>query len=844
VPRDDDTVLDSPPAAGSTAAVQRAAPPERTAAFQEAQAKRTAQRISAAETRALGPPIPVVRSEGQGLRFKWPDPVTAAVFARGPYVFLLFNKRANLDLSAVRSPPADDLVGTITSVTSDGTALRLAPPSGTYFAVRAEGNDWVIEMTRRPRTPDVQIQIATKSEGDPTAARVMANLRGGEAVVRLQDPEVGDELRIVPTTIAGEGVADQRDFPQFKILASGQGLIVKPDADNVIVRSLGQMVEIYAPGGTLLSQPDESPVKPDPEVDADGTPRLFNFAEWARNDGRPYLERLREFEVRAASSPPNERNPARLALARFQFANGKAVEADGILENMAQLQPAIVNTRLFHSLKGATALIAGNLEEAAAHLRHASLDREPEIAMWRVALAMAEADVRTATDQLPRGPDMTRRYPPPYANRLGLAIGETLVELGDIPAARDRLEAVLTNDPTPSEEGQARYLRGRLAILEGKPDDAQAIWSSLERGPPSPARVLATLALVDFQLKENRTTPQQAAERVEKLRYIWRGDALEFAVLRRLGELELSTGDVRHGLERLRDLIALNPQSREVPAVTRQMAGAFQKYFLEGGADKLSPITAIGLFNQFRNLIPQGTDGDRMLRNLADRLIKVDLLEQAADLLDYQIKNRLDGEAKAETGARLAFTRLLDSKPEDALTALKDTELPNLPIELIRDRDRLAARALADLNRPAEALKRVAEDYSPDADVLRAEINWKAANWRAAADALERIAGDPPAGNTPMAEDDARRVLRYAAALALAKDQAGLDLARAKYGPAMSRGTYKDIFAVLASDRVGQISDVRDVQARLASTAPFDTFLRSYRQRLITPAAATTTTGG
>ncbi len=134
----------------------------------------------------------------------------------------------------------------------------------------------------------------------------------------------------------------------------------------------------------------------------------------------------------------------------------------------------------------------------------------------------------------------------------------------------------------------------------------------------------------------------------------------------------------------------------------------------------------------------------------------------------------------------------------------------------------------------------MAEDYSPDADVLRAEINWKAGDWKAAAEALSRIAGDPPAGNAQMADADARRVLRYAAALALAGDQAGLDLARAKYGPAMSRGAYKDIFAVLASDRLGAITDVRDVQARLASTAPFDTFLASYRQRLVTPANATT----
>src|SRR5205823_2592728 len=142
------------------------------------------------------------------------------------------------------------------------------------------GPEWIVEMTRRPRTPDVPTRISTSNESDPATARVTVNLRGGEAVLRFQDPEVGDDLRIVPTAIAGEGIEDERDFPQFNILASAQGLIVKPEADGIIVRSLGQRVEIYAPGGTVLSLPDDAPGKVDTESDAEGQPKLFNFADW------------------------------------------------------------------------------------------------------------------------------------------------------------------------------------------------------------------------------------------------------------------------------------------------------------------------------------------------------------------------------------------------------------------------------------------------------------------------------------------------------------------------------------------------------------------------------------
>ena len=810
---------------------QAAAAGERSQAFRDAQARRQQVKLAAAERRDLGPPVPVVRSEGQGLRFKWPDPVTAAAFSRGPYVFLLFNKRALLDLSAVKAPPPDDLVGQITPVDSEGTAVRLLPPPNTYFAMRAEDNDWVVEMTRRPRLPDSPADVTTVNENDPAQARVRVALRGGEAVVSLHDPEIGDDLKIVPTAVAGAGIEDEHDFPQFDILGSAQGLVIKSQSDGLIIRPVGPYVEIYSPGGTLLSPPDEVPADQRREAAEAAQPQIFHFADWRRDDGRPYLVRLRELEQAAAAAPRGQRNPPRLALARFLFANGYAVEADGVLINMAQEQPALANTELYHALKGATSLMAGNLDEAAIHLRNATLDRAPEIAMWRVALDMAQGDQTAAIEQMSRGPDMTRSYPAPYANRLGLAIAEALIDLGDIPAARDRLEAISANSPDPSEEGQERYLRGRLALLEGKPDEAREIWAALERGEPSPARVLATLALVDEEMKEKRLTPEQATARVEQLRYIWRGDDLEFAVLRKLGELAIESGDIQKGLRTLRDLIALKPDSREVTAVTQQMSQAFQKFFLGGGADKLSPIAAIGMFNEFRNLVPNGPAGNAMVRNLADRLIKVDLLDQAAALLQDQIKNRLTGADKAETGARLAFTRLLDGKPKDALAALQETEMTGLPGDLVKDRNRLAARALADLGQVPDALARIANDETPDTEKLRAEIDWNAGNWPAAAEALGHLVGDPPTGDAAMPDDQARRVLRYAAAQALAGDQAGLDATRGKFGPAMNKGPYKDIFAVLASDKAGPLPDVRDIQARLSSTAPFDTFLSEYRQR-------------
>jgi hypothetical protein len=59
-------------------------------------------------------------------------------------------------------------------------------------------------------------------------------------------------------------------------------------------------------------------------------------------------------------------------------------------------------------------------------------------------------------------------------------------------------------------------------------------------------------------------------------------------------------------------------------------------------------------------LTPVGPNGDRIVRLLAGRLIHVDLLEQAAQLLQHQVDERLDGLSKATVAADLATVYLMD----------------------------------------------------------------------------------------------------------------------------------------------------------------------------------------
>ena len=121
-----------------------------------------------------------------------------------------------------------------------------------------------------------------------------------------------------------------------------------------------------------------------------------------------------------------------------------------------------------------------------------------------------------------------------------------------------------------------------------------------------------------------------------------------------------------------------------------------------------------------------------MVRKLVRRLVDVDLLDQAAELLKYQADNRLDGVPKAQVATDLALIYLMDKKPEQAIEAINSSRTTILPAALNAQRRLIEARAWAGVGRYDSALEILEKDASKDAQELRAEITWKQKNWAAA----------------------------------------------------------------------------------------------------------------
>jgi hypothetical protein len=414
---------------------------------------------------------------------------------------------------------------------------------------------------------------------------------------------------------------------------------------------------------------------------------------------------------------------------------------------------------------------------------------------------------------------------------LGFLATESLLAARDDKAGGELLRMLKDGSLNKSRRGQWAYLDGVVREIGGDYDEALMSWLDAEQGDSRKYRALAALARIEAELKLHRIKPREAAERMEKLRFAWRGDDFEIDLLRKIGALRLSLGEFGEGLRTYRQLVTNFPGHKATSDVTKEMAGTFERLFLGGGADTLSPVTAIALFDEFQELTPSGEKGDEMIRKLADRLVAVDLLDRAADLLKHQADYRLQGLEKARVGARLAVVDLLDRKPAEALAALQKSEVPNMPAEMVTQRRHLTAQILNDQGRGREALAKLEGDESANARLLRAEIQWKLQDWPEAARAFADLVVTPESGR-PLDDDSARFVLHWATALTLANDEAGVSRLRKAYKDLMARTPYKDAFSLVTADTHSSLADYQKVADKIKEAEKFQAFLSAYRSRL------------
>ena len=786
------------------------------------------------------------------LRFPWKAPLGAAVFRRGQAIWVVFDSAARLDLSA--APHGFRQVTSMRAVQgSDYSAVRIDAPPDVNASAIAEGATWTVVLASGPAQGADPVKIGR----DPVSATagLTVTMAGATKVAWVDDPVVGDRIGVVTALAPAKGVLDRREFVDLALLPSAQGLAVEPSREDLAIATDGDIVTIGRPSGLALSpkaalaqtpqtgQTAEQLAAPQPS----SLPGLVEFNEWSKMGADGFIGRYDALQRAAAAEMTNSQGTevkARMALARFLIGSQLSFEAIGVLDMTAKKNQSLLGDPEFRALRGAAKAMAGRYKEAEADLSSPAIADDPASALWRGYVAQKLGENADAHTAFSAGASALFQFDPLWRARFARAEAEAALAMGQLPVAEVAVDdALRSTDLDPDEELVTRLIQARLFEAQGQRARALRVYDAIAHARLDSLAAPAQLHATQIRFDQGQITPIQAANALDGLRYRWRGDATELDTIRELGQIYISLGRYREALEALRSAGQRLPDLPQAVQLQADLNNAFRTLFLDGQADGLQPIQALALFYDFKELTPVGADGDQMVRRLARRLVDVDLLSQAADLLKYQAEHRLDGVPRAEVSTDLATIQLMNRQPEAALEALNSSRTTLLPSALTAQRRLIESRAWLGLGQYDHALEILENDKSADADSIRAEVDWKKHDWAGASAQFERRLGDRWKDPAPLNPDEEAALLRAGVAMSLAGDDGGLARLRGRFQGYIAKAHAPDALRVALSGLNGAQLTGADFTKAAAENDSFATWVQAMKQRFrdqASQAAATT----
>jgi tetratricopeptide (TPR) repeat protein len=768
-------------------------------------------------------------SDGLSLTFSFAAATPAALFRRADTVWLVFDTLKPIDIEPIRNK-GGALVAEISLLPLEkGQAVRIRlnrPQMPSFKADDQPGiASWTLTFADTMQAPS-QPLVAIRNITDPALANVTVPFSRPGLLHRLVDPDAGDTLLVVTAPPPVRGFIKQQDFVELSLLESIHGVAVHPNSDDVTAEIAADKIILGRPGGLTLSSADvaaeRAPIAVRP---------IFDASEWRQNQDEKFLTRQDALIAAASVAEPNQRLQARINLARFYMARGMYPEARGVADfALAGAKPGLEDPSAL-MLRSVASILVGRPEQGLKDLASPVIGTNYDSQLWR-ALAYARQGKWAEAREKFKNVEFAISSLPVELQRI--VISEAMrasLEVKDYAgAARRRSDLEVVGIP-PEMKPAAAVLYGQLAEALGHDMDAQNDYKFAVDSPDRAAAAEGKLLDIMLRQKHNEIGQADALRELETLAMIWRGDGVEVKALQLLARIYSDTGHYSESLAAAKASTRLQPNS-ELSRQGQDAASAlFAQLYLSPKGDDLPPVDALAMFYEFHELTPIGRRGDEMIRRLADRLVAVDLLDQAADLLQYQVDKRLEGAARAQVAARLAMVYLTNRKPDRAISALRTTRIADLSGELRQQRLLLEARAQSDVGRHDLALDIISNIVGREAIRLRSDIYWASRRWRESSEQIELYYADRWRDFKPLNPVEKSDVIRAVVGYALAEDALGLARFREKYAPLMSGEADRAAFESASKPAASNSAEFALIAKMAASVDTLDGFLREMKMR-------------
>lgn len=725
------------------------------------------------------------------------------------------------------------------------TLYTVAYPANIELRSEGSGILWNYVLSdQKPTEPPIELERHFANDH----GELLWPAKTASGVHKVKDPLTGVEITVVTVGDGHEYAGEARDFVDFSLLHSPVGLALMPKRDDLSVTLEKEGVKISRPGGLALST--------DRDVEMAKTIRALDYqsksggvrgenilplSNWALEDDEALENKRQNTLSQLYDLSEGRRAEAVLSLAKSYLAHGQGLKALGFLDLAQMYVPGIENNAGYQAIRGAAKTLEGQSESGFLILSDPELKKYPDLEMWR-SYALADlGDWQQAIDAKPDDMSELYNYPPHVLARLGLGLAEVALRAGEVRNATNLISIVERHkdELKPSEQAVLKYLMGEQYRQRDNAKETKKLWKELAEGDDRLHRAKAGLALTRLLVDEGELSPAKAVDKLERLRFSWRGDDLEALINYWLGKTYFEDKQYAKGLGILREAASYAAGNVLGERITNEMSDLFAGIFLNADENGLSPLDAVALYEQFPELLPPGDVGHEVVKALAEHLVKSELHNRAAGLLRHQLDHRIrDPQERYKLASRLASIYLLDSEPEEAVEmieiarseygALPDAQKSperELGVSLLR------ARALSRSGKQDEAIAFL-DGLEPNDDInrLRADIAWVSGYWPIAAQALGDLILDSKITlDRPLLEDEQDLIMNRAIALNLAGDRISLQNVRQRYMDQMKHTPLAETFDVVTRPRQRvTLADKQTLLSIVAETDLFSDFLQGY----------------
>tara|TARA_B110000503_G_scaffold143673_1_gene246875 strand:+ start:3748 stop:6450 length:2703 start_codon:yes stop_codon:yes gene_type:complete len=685
-----------------------------------------------------------------------------AAFFRDKYIWIVFDQKKMFSFKEGGIFSKFEVVPSET-----GTVMRMRVSSEFTQAKSVKTNSgWDIKVSE---SEDKNWQAKNVVLPEPLVSEEGFLIRGNFAnneVISFEDPDLGDVISVVPVVTGGIRVATQIDSVEFSLLKSIQGIAVVLYSDDVmvekgedalkVVSDTALLEEILVESDVFLENIKEYTKLPTILPYLDKNLDIFNF-----NERKSLL--ISEASAAEDEFILFEKN---FKLAKFFFIHGWYQESlDSLLIAKKYAYKEYQGSLQARFLEAVNNTMIGNLVDAKEEydnlLKYNDIKHIAEINLWNKYNDFSIGSVPDGIGFIENLSKTVNLYSDDKYWPLVFAEIELALLANDLKLT-ERIFREVRTPPEGYYSNSLKFYRANYYKKKNQLNLAKQYYKELiYQYSDMFNKVRAEFALVKLRVAEEEISISEAIEVLKGLGYSWRGDQLEYEILMQLANYYRDNKDIMNALRKYQYIkLSFNNKVSNFYIIS-EMAHIFNNVFLPGGlCEEMDDFTIVALFYEFKELNPIGEKGDDVILSIAQHLVRLDLLENASDLLRHQVDYRLKGEKRVMNADNLAIILMMDKKPSESIFILDKTDKDNFNFNEHQYRLRLKAKALIQLEEYEKALNYIKDDMSEDAEIIRREAIFQAKNWTKYADLVRASFDDiiSQVGSDPAAAQDILRL--------------------------------------------------------------------------------------